>query len=114
MIKFDYYKPNLKKAKKISVIGKRIPWTQDKKGYFLIKLDRRRKVIIVGFCKTIGVVSCIIEGKMPQEIYEWVAKNRLIERPEHYAYLGKELHKAYVALKLKKRYVQDSELDFNT
>ena len=30
-------------------------------------------------------------------------------RPEHYLYLGKELQKAYNALKAKKEYVQDAE-----
>ncbi len=85
-------------------------WRMDPKGYFLIKLDRRRKIIKAAHCKKIGVFDIIIEGKKPQDIYHEVHKRGLISRTDHAAYLGKELEKAYLALRTKKAYVQDEEL----
>jgi tetrahydromethanopterin S-methyltransferase subunit A len=85
-------------------------WRMDHKGYFLIKLDRRRKIIKAAHCKKIGVFDIIIEGKKPQDIYFEAQKRGLVSRIDHAAYLGKELEKAYIALKLKKTYVQDEEL----
>jgi tetrahydromethanopterin S-methyltransferase subunit A len=85
-------------------------WQMDPKGYFLIKLDRRRKVIKAAHCKKIGVFDIIIEGKKPQDIYYEVHTRGLISRIDHAAYLGKELEKAYIALKTKKAYVQDEEM----
>ncbi|MEM3373630.1 MAG: DUF4346 domain-containing protein [Candidatus Woesearchaeota archaeon] len=85
-------------------------WYQDKKGYFLIRLDRKKKTIELGFCKKNNVVEIIIIGKTPQEIYYTAVKEKLISRMEHAAYLGKELEKAYLALKYDLDYVQDDEL----
>ena len=41
-----------------------------------------------------------------------IVKNLNI-RMDHAAYLGRELQKAYIALKNNLEYVQDDELDFN-
>jgi len=87
-------------------------WKQDNRGYFLIKLDRKANKIDVGFCKERNVISMKITGKTPQEIYHTIIKKNLINKLEHAAYLGKELHKAHVALQLNIEYVQDDELDF--
>ncbi len=87
-------------------------WKMDPKGYFLIKIDRKRKVIQAAHCKKIGVIDLIIEGEKPQDIYFEVQKLKLISRIDHAAYLGKELEKAYIALRTRKRYVQDKELAF--
>lgn len=85
-------------------------WIQDKKGYFLIRINKKDKIIELGFCKKDNIVEIIITGKNPQEIYYTVAKQKLISRLEHYAYLGKELEKAYLALKYDLEYIQDEEL----
>ena len=87
-------------------------WKQDPYGYFLIRLNRKKKLIEVGLCKEKNVVSVKLDGKLPQEIYYTVLRERMVSSLQHAAYLGKELHKAYVALKLGIEYVQDSELDF--
>ncbi len=85
----------------------------DPKGYFLIRVDHHKKLIEVGFCGKRNVVEAKIFGTTPRDIYNTIAREKLIERPEHYAYLGRELQKAYIALKLGLKYVQDDELDFN-
>jgi hypothetical protein len=52
-------------------------------------------------------ISHIIRGKRPQEIYHYLATEGLLTLPEHYAYVGKELQKAYGALRSDTEYVQE-------
>jgi len=86
-------------------------WSQDPKGYFLIRVDREKKVIELGFCRENNIIDVIIRGEIPQEIYYTAVKKNLISKLEHAAYLGKELEKAYLALKNDLEYVQDEELE---
>ena len=87
-------------------------WSMDERGYFLIRVDKGRDVLELAHCKELGIVDCIFEGKKPQDIYYELHKAGLISRIDHAAYVGKELHKAYIALKRGLEYVQDSELDW--
>ena len=48
------------------------------------------------------------------DIYQtMINKEKLPIRKDHAAYLGRELQKAYIALKNNLEYVQDEELDLN-
>ena len=86
----------------------------DPKGYFLIKVDREDKKIEVAFCEKPNEVSLTVRGDNPLEIYQTIInKEKLDIRKDHYAYLGRELQKAYTALKEGIEYVQDDELDFD-
>ena len=87
-------------------------WTYDTKGYFLIKIDRAKKIIMVGHCTKSNVIATCVVGRHPEEVYNTVVRLGLIGRQEHAAYLGMEVEKAYVALQLGIPYVQDSDLDF--
>lgn len=84
----------------------------DPDGYFLIKIDKKNKKIIVGFCKQDNKILVKITGKKPADIYHAVLKKGLIKKPDHAAYLGRECQKAYIALQQDIGYVQDEELDF--
>lgn len=84
----------------------------DQKGYFLIRADRKNKNIEIGFCKERNIVEVKIVGKKPIDIYQTILKEKIITRPDHAAYLGRELQKAYIALQQGIEYVQDDELDF--
>ncbi|MFP3910113.1 MAG: dihydropteroate synthase-like protein [Archaeoglobaceae archaeon] len=53
-----------------------------------------------------------VVGDDAKSISDTVVENKLISRLDHAAYLGRELKKAEIALKLNKNYVQDSELNF--
>lgn len=53
-----------------------------------------------------------VVGDDAKSISDTVVENKLISRLDHAAYLGRELKKAEIALKLGKNYVQDSELNF--
>mgnify|MGYP001573309898 CR=1 FL=1 len=86
----------------------------DKKGYFLIRLDRANKSIEVAFCNNKNKISLRIIGKNPLDIYYTIInKEKLSIRKDHAAYLGRELEKAYIALRHNLEYIQDDELDLN-
>ncbi len=86
-------------------------WIMDPKGYFLIRLSRKKHLIELGYCRKNNVIEIIIEGRTPQDVYYTAIKKGLISRLDHAAYLGKELEKAYIALQNGLSYVQDAELD---
>ena len=88
-------------------------WVMDPKGYFLIRIDKEKKLLEVGLCKKDNKVEVMIKGKRPQDVYFEVAKRELISRLDHASYLGKELEKAYLALKYNLEYIQDEELEIN-
>ena len=85
----------------------------DQDGYFLIKIDKENKKIIVGFCKENNKILVKITGKKPADIYHAVFKKDLIKNLHHAAYLGMECQKAYIALQQDIEYIQDDELYFD-
>ncbi|AGK62231.1 dihydropteroate synthase-related protein [Archaeoglobus sulfaticallidus PM70-1] len=54
----------------------------------------------------------VIVGRTAKEIYDAAVKMGLLSRLDHACYLGRELAKAEIALKLGKNYTQDRDLDF--
>jgi len=88
-------------------------WNQDKKGYFLIRVNHEKKQIEVGFVSNKHVITKELIGHYAIELYHTITKKKLLTRLEHAAYLGKELYKAELALKYGKRYVQEFPLKFN-
>ncbi|MCH8003687.1 MAG: ferredoxin [Nanoarchaeota archaeon] len=86
----------------------------DKAGYFLIRIDRDNKNIEVAFCNEKNKIVLKVTGKKPIDIYQTILnKEKLDLRKDHAAYLGRELQKAYLALKYDLQYVQDEDLDLN-
>ncbi len=85
-------------------------WKYDPKGYFLIRVNKKTKEIEAAHCKQNNVVEKIIKGKKPQDVYFTITELELVSRPDHAAYLGKELEKAYLSIKYDLDYVQDKEL----
>jgi len=85
-------------------------WVQDPVGYFLVKLDRERKKIQLGFCREKNIVEVKIEANNSRALVQEVIKQRLISRFDHAAYLGRELFKAEIALKTGNPYTQDNPL----
>ena len=87
-------------------------WQQDKKGYFLIRVNPEKKQIEVGFVSNKHIITKEIIGHYAIELYHTIVRKKLLTRLEHAAYLGKELYKAELALKYGKRYVQEFPLKF--
>ena len=99
-----------KNIKRYRASSKDITWNQDPKGYFLIRLSKSGKSIEVGFCTNSHVITKVFTGRKPTELYYRITKMIKNLRPEHYAYLGKELQKAFVCMQKKRKYVQDDEI----
>lgn len=79
-------------------------FTQDPNGSFkLIVTDGLIKAIHYKKMKP----NIYITGKTARQVYNTIISHGLISRIEHAAYLGAELQKAEISLKLGKNYVQD-------
>lgn len=84
----------------------------DPKGYFLFRVNYEKKEIEAGFCNSKNNVVLKVTGKTPISVYHAIAtKATLGLRPEHYAYLGRELEKAHYCLVKNLQYVQDDPLE---
>src|SRR3989344_3216667 len=103
------YEPNFREVR--AAFDDRAEFVLDPKGYFLIRINPAHE-IEVAFCTERNAIAWKITGKKPQEIYMTVLKLNIVDRPDHAAYLGRELQKAYDALQAGIPYVQDDDLNF--
>ena len=79
----------------------------DKAGYFVIIPSLEKKTIIVEHYAYDNKLLHIIEGKDVPSIYSTIIENGWITELSHSAYLGRELAKAELSLKLDFKYTQD-------
>ena len=113
-----WYKINKKIKKRIVAKYHKIKdWVMDPKGYFLIAIDKEKKLLKVGYCKftklgnkPINDMVSIVTGRTAIEIVNTLIKNKYISSLQHAADMGIELCKAEIALKYKLNYVQDKDL----
>ena len=92
-------------------------WKMDPKGYFLIKIDKKFKLIRVGYCEFVKSgknpvhnMKAEITGTTAIEIINTIIKKGYVSTLQHAADMGIELHKAQLALKYKLEYIQDKEI----
>ncbi|MFQ6135426.1 MAG: dihydropteroate synthase-like protein, partial [Nitrososphaerales archaeon] len=87
-------------------------YAADPKGYFKILLDRaERGIILIHYSRAnLEQPDLIIRGKNAADVYKTAVKRGLLSTIEHAAYLGSEVEKAEVALKLGRSYTQDTQL----
>lgn len=112
--KYKFFKQTEKLQETIKASHDQIKeWHADPKGYFLIRVNEKKKRIEAGFCTYQHVITKMIYGFGAIEVYNTIVKKKLITRLEHAAYLGKELYKAELALKYGKRYRQEFPLEFS-
>jgi len=119
VIEGTFYKINKKINRQILAKYDKIKdWVMDPKGYFLIDVDRGKKLIRVGYCKftrlggslTNDMVAEVI-GKTAIEIVNTLIKEKFITTLQHSADMGIELHKAELSLKFGFKYIQDKDLE---
>jgi tetrahydromethanopterin S-methyltransferase subunit A len=79
----------------------------DKAGYFVIIPHPKKKVIMVEHYSYDNRLLRIIEGEDARSIYHTIIENGWVTQLSHAAYLGKELAKAELSLKLGLKYAQD-------
>ena len=92
-------------------------WKMDPKGYFLIKVDKKKKFIQVGYCQFTKIgnspfndMVAVIKGKTAIEIVNTFIREKFISTLQHAADMGIELHKAELSLKYGFKYIQDKDL----
>jgi len=121
VIKGRWYNINKKIKKRLVAKYHRIKdWRMDPKGYFLIGIDKKKKVIQVGYCKFTKLgnsptndMVAIIKGKTAIEIVNTLIREKFISTLQHAGDMGIELHKAEMSLKYGFKYIQDKELEIN-
>ena len=119
VIQGRWYKINKKIKKRITAKYHKIKdWVMDPKGYFLIAIDRKEKLLRVGYCKfrklgnkSVNDMVSIVSGKTAIEIVNTLIRNKYISSLQHAADMGIELCKAELALRYKLDYIQDKDLE---
>ena len=119
VIQGRWYKINKKIEKRIIAKYHKIKdWVMDSKGYFLIMIDKEKKLLRVGYCKfrklgnkSVNDMVSIVSGKTAIEIVNTLIRNKYISSLQHAADMGIELCKAELALRYKLDYIQDKDLE---
>ena len=121
IIQGRWYKINKKIKKRINAKYHKIKdWVMDPKGYFLITINKKKKILHVGYCvfkkkgnKPVNEMISIVSGKTAIEIVNTLIKYQYISSLQHAADMGIELCKAELALRYKLDYIQDKDLKIN-
>ncbi|MDA8065673.1 MAG: DUF4346 domain-containing protein [Thermaerobacter sp.] len=80
----------------------------DPAGYFVVFMDRIRRLLTLEHYRNDGVLDAVIEGEKAAQLY-WPAVERgLLSRLDHAAYLGRESARAEEALSTGEPYSQDA------
>ncbi|QEE15973.2 dihydropteroate synthase-like protein [Promethearchaeum syntrophicum] len=85
------------------------PAIMDPKGYFKIYIDEKKKqIMITHFNNSVNFkdATLTLVGDNAESLYKMIIKSNLVSKLDHAAYLGKELIKAELALKLGMSYIQ--------
>ena len=89
----------------------------DPNGYFLIAIDKKEKLIRVGYCtfdklekNSEHSLQVEIVGKTSIEIINTLIREKYISSLQHAGDMGIDLHKAEIALKNNLNYIQDKDL----
>jgi tetrahydromethanopterin S-methyltransferase subunit A len=85
-------------------------WTYDPRGFFLIQLDRERRLLLLEHYDQERRLLHRLEGETAAALSQTAIRLGLLSELTHAAYLGRELAKAEAALRFDLRYEQDSPL----
>ena len=88
-------------------------WEYDPAGYVVIALDRSNARLIVAHHDHQHRLLRTIEGTTALAISQTIARLGLATLPAHFAYLGRELMKAELALRYRLHFEQDVPLDLH-
>jgi tetrahydromethanopterin S-methyltransferase subunit A len=79
----------------------------DKAGFFIIHPKPEADWLIVEHYQNSGESTCVIEGTDPAAICAEIINRRLVSQLDHAAYLGRELERAKLSIKLGFAFTQD-------
>ncbi|HLC75204.1 MAG TPA: DUF4346 domain-containing protein [Candidatus Nanoarchaeia archaeon] len=86
-------------------------WKRDGIGYWLFRINQSKKRIEAGYCLENNVIVTLITGTDSEAMHNTIVREKLVKTLQHAAYIGHELQKAEIALKLHLDYIQDRPLD---
>lgn len=86
----------------------------DKAGYFVILPQPAKGTIIVGHYSYDNRLLRAVEGREARALYWTLVKNRWVTQLSHAAYVGKELARAELSMRLGFRYIQDGAYRIDT
>ena len=118
-IQGKWFRINKNVKKKVTASYDKIKdWEMDPKGYFLIDIDKKKKLLKIGYCvinksKDSQVHEMVAEiyGKTAIEVLNTLIREEFISTLQHSGDMGIELCKAELALKNNLDYVQDKDLN---
>lgn len=87
--------------------GHRQPIVYDPKGFIIISIDAVREEIVVRHYLQDHTPAHLMRGRTAEPILLGLIREGLVTELSHAGYLGVELTKAEMALKMKRRYEQD-------
>ncbi len=85
-------------------------WSMDPKGFFTFKPFPEEGLIRVRYYGEDHALKFVIEGTNAEDLYNTILREKLVSLFPHAGYVGCELMKAEVALRLNLPYVQDDPL----
>ena len=98
------------KARVIPGVGE-TEYHPDKTGWFKVQVDREnRQIVAIHYPVGSNEPDAVIKGGDARVVYQTIIREKLISNYDHAAYLGKELEKAAMALRIGRSYVQDEPL----
>ena len=105
-------KPKLSKRVKVikASYDTWIQWKRDGVAYWLFRVNRQKRRIEAGYCRKDNIIEIMITGTDSEAIHNTIIREKLVTSLQHAAYIGHELQKAEIALKLNLHYVQDRAL----
>lgn len=114
------FKKEKPKSKQIPIIEAKADyqkeWTADEKpdqNWFLVGYENNKVYVehFVGYGQDTKK-CCKIIGETPEDVLWEIVKRMKVKGLYHASYLGKELEKAYISMKLNKKYVQENQMEF--
>ncbi len=104
------YNQELEKYAQVTIASEKAePALLDDAGSFRITLDRNNAIIAAMHYTSLEMdkPTEIIKGKTAEDVYAKIIEKGLVSQIDHAGYLGKELEKAEIALRIGKEYIQD-------
>jgi len=112
-LKEEPYHPSVEEGVEILEAPPSDEFPRDPAGYFKVLIDRANaRIAALHFRPGDAEPDVILKGEDSENICRTMVERGLVSKLDHASYMGRELQKAEVALKLDRSYVQDSSLFF--
>jgi len=109
--KEEPYEPSVESSAEVVVGTGNGEYKPDEAGWFKVQVDRGAgQIVALHYPPGREEPATIVKGSDAAEVYQTIMRLGLVTRLDHAAYLGKELGKASIALRLGRSYQQDVDL----